>query len=376
MSPNNKPKSIVLWLIVKNEVNVIERCLASVRPLIDAWCIVDTGSTDGTQALIRNAMADMPGELHERPWVNFGHNRTEAIQLARPWGDYALAIDADEVIEFDPALDIDAMKRSLSADWYFIDFKLGNIVYPRAGLASNSFRWHYRAAMHEFLEALDTVEPAQRLAGLNYAHGPGGARSTDPDKYAKDAIVIEQALTTETDPMMLSRYSYYLGQSYRDSGQHDKAIDTWEKRSAMGGYPEETAVALTNSGHLRSARHDRFEVVLDSYVRAWEASPQRAEPLYYAAKWCRDNERIRTAYLFARQARTIPRPASGLFLEPYVYDWGIAVEFSIAAWYAGDFVAGLQCCFEILGSPEVPEAELVAVRSNINHYRRSLGLLG
>ena len=39
------PPRICLNMIVKNEAPVIERCLASVRPWVDYWVIVDTGST-------------------------------------------------------------------------------------------------------------------------------------------------------------------------------------------------------------------------------------------------------------------------------------------------------------------------------------------
>lgn len=56
-------------MIVKDESAVIERSLRSVRGLIDYWVICDTGSTDGTQALIRAALEGIPGELHEREWV-------------------------------------------------------------------------------------------------------------------------------------------------------------------------------------------------------------------------------------------------------------------------------------------------------------------
>ena len=62
-STNNpsKTKTITLCMIVKDEARVIERCLASVLPLIDNWVIVDTGSTDGTQELIKYMLKDLVG---------------------------------------------------------------------------------------------------------------------------------------------------------------------------------------------------------------------------------------------------------------------------------------------------------------------------
>ncbi len=92
--------TICLNMIVKNEAHIIAETLDSVAPHISSWVIVDTGSTDGTQDLIRNHMAGLgiPGELYERPWRNFGHNRTEALHLAQGHGDYIWAIDADETV--------------------------------------------------------------------------------------------------------------------------------------------------------------------------------------------------------------------------------------------------------------------------------------
>ena len=64
-------KTLCLNMIVKNESHVIKRCLDSVKPIIDYWVIFDTGSTDGTQRIIQEVLKDIPGQLHERPWVNF-----------------------------------------------------------------------------------------------------------------------------------------------------------------------------------------------------------------------------------------------------------------------------------------------------------------
>ncbi len=93
---------ICLSMIVKDEASVIARCLESVRPLIDAWAIVDTGSSDGTQEIVRRCLGDLPGTLVERPWVDFAHNRSEALELARGAADYTFVIDADEVLEARP----------------------------------------------------------------------------------------------------------------------------------------------------------------------------------------------------------------------------------------------------------------------------------
>src|SRR5215475_3170087 len=91
-----KDGRICLNMIVKNERHVIQRALASVKPFIDYWVIVDTGSFDETKELIRDSLKDIPGELHERPWKNFGHNRSEALSLARGKADYILFLDADD----------------------------------------------------------------------------------------------------------------------------------------------------------------------------------------------------------------------------------------------------------------------------------------
>lgn len=46
------------------------------KPIIDHWVIVDTGSTDDTQDVILRELEGIPGSLDAREWVNFGHNRT------------------------------------------------------------------------------------------------------------------------------------------------------------------------------------------------------------------------------------------------------------------------------------------------------------
>ena len=66
-----------LCMIVKNESKIIERCLNSVKPLIDYVCIIDTGSTDDTVDVINNWMKSngVDGQVVFEPWKDFAYNR-------------------------------------------------------------------------------------------------------------------------------------------------------------------------------------------------------------------------------------------------------------------------------------------------------------
>ena len=66
--------------------------------------LVDAGSTDGTPALILRLAQEfgLAGEVHRRDWINFGHNRQQALELAvaAARGDWLLIIDADEGLAY------------------------------------------------------------------------------------------------------------------------------------------------------------------------------------------------------------------------------------------------------------------------------------
>ena len=89
-------------MIVKDEAHIVHEALECTRGLIDTYCIVDTGSSDNTIEAIRNFYKPhgIEGEIHERPWVDFGTNRSQALDLCRGKMDYILVIDADDRMTF------------------------------------------------------------------------------------------------------------------------------------------------------------------------------------------------------------------------------------------------------------------------------------
>lgn len=355
-------------MIVKNEAHVIERCLRSVRPLIDTWCVVDTGSSDGTQTLVQEALRDVPGQLHERSWVDFAHNRTEAVALGRPLADYTFTIDADEELIVADGVDLDAAKRSLTAGRIDVSVEFNGIAYERASLFRNDLRFYYRGVLHEFLDCHDPIDAIGRLEGVRIQVHPEGARSQNPNKFSDDAKVLERALRTESDPLLQARYRFYLAQSYRDAGRPGDALRNYEQRTTMGGWTEEVCVSLMECGHQSQRLKRPHKEALDYYLRAHETSPQRGEPLYYAAKLCRDNERLQLCYALARRGIELQAPADALFSEPDVYDWRLRFELSVAAWYAGRHAEGREACEALLANPRVPADIRERTLSNLTFY--------
>ena len=71
-------KTIALNIIVKNESHNIEKTLQNLCEYIpfDDWVIVDTGSTDGTQDLIKQLLnaKNIAGELQQWEWNELRHN--------------------------------------------------------------------------------------------------------------------------------------------------------------------------------------------------------------------------------------------------------------------------------------------------------------
>jgi glycosyltransferase involved in cell wall biosynthesis len=181
--------TLCLNMIVKDESRVIGRCLDSLLPFIDRWVVVDTGSTDDTCELVRQHLRSKPGELHERPWKNFGHNRSEALELAAPRADYLFFIDADERLELPARFE----RQPLGADAYFLNVKYGGLSYARCALVATRLSWHWRGVVHESLACRAPFKIAT-LEGPTVVVTHDGARSRDPETYLKDAALLEGAL--------------------------------------------------------------------------------------------------------------------------------------------------------------------------------------
>ena len=235
---------LCLTMIVKNESHIIAdtlNCLLA-RISFQYWVICDTGSTDGTQDIIRKCLKNVPGELHQVPWVNFGPNRTQVLELAREKAEYSFMFDADDTIE---NADI-PIPSEMTMDLYNLRFTSGECTFFRPFMFSNRRRWKYVGVLHEYIEICDDGPPMTR----GVIHGDyvclaqcKGARSIDPHKFYKDAITLSIAYETEKDPYLCSRYAYYCANSFRDCRKTKESLQWYETTLRLEGWLQEKYVA-------------------------------------------------------------------------------------------------------------------------------------
>lgn len=349
-SEETKKPTICLNMIVKNESAVILRCLESVLPIIDHWIIVDTGSTDGTQDIIRDFLYEIPGELYERPWVNFGHNRDEALQLAKPTADYVLFMDADDAL----LIPEDFVMPELTADSYLTSsFTNGDTTeYHFTRMVKSSLNWHWKGVIHEYVCAEDAVTQ-EVLTGISYAYLSGGARSKDPETFYRDIKLIKQALLEDpTD----SRYVFYLAQSYMCVGELENAMEAYKLRVDFEGWEEEVFWSKLQIGRIQDQLAMDREIVIASLYDAYFYRPFRIEPLYYIAAKGRWDGEHQIAYEAAKLGIDTPYPhGEHLFIEKWIYDYGLLFEYSIAAFWVEKYQESLDAMDKLLTIKNLPD---------------------
>jgi GR25 family glycosyltransferase involved in LPS biosynthesis/glycosyltransferase involved in cell wall biosynthesis len=267
-----KQATICLNMIVKNEAHVITRTFDNILSYIpfSYWVIADTGSTDGTQDLIKRYFADrgIPGKLVEHPWKDFGWNRSKALKEAYGLTDYVFVWDADDSIVGDFKLPV-----PLVADSYSFGFGDSTCQYQRCQLFNNHKRWHYVGVLHEFPECMGKAGPVIQVTGnYHFVSGREGDRNKTENKYLKDAQVLERAL--EDDPTN-SRNIFYCANSYRDAGMADKAVEFYKRCLTSDAWTEEKYVACFQIFDLMPDNKGLF-YAMESY----KYSQERIEGMY------------------------------------------------------------------------------------------------
>lgn len=213
--------TISLCMIVRNEEDVLGRCLESVADLVDEIIIVDTGSTDRT----REIAAAYTESIYDFPWID-DFSAARNFSFSRATCDYCLWLDADDILTVPDRQQFAAMKAALTPDIdvvmlrYNVGFdESGRVTlsYYRERLVKNHIGMRWVGAVHEVIEPLGNVHWGD-CAVTHWKLHP-----SDPDRNLR---IFERLIQggSALDP----RQQFYYGLELYDHRRYAEALTVLE----------------------------------------------------------------------------------------------------------------------------------------------------
>ncbi|MCL1964022.1 MAG: glycosyltransferase family 2 protein [Firmicutes bacterium] len=302
--------TISLCMIVRDEEDVLDRCLTSVRGIADEIIVVDTGSKDGTKAI---AIAH-GARVYDFEWIDdFAAARNAAFDKAAM--EYILWLDADDIVDeenrrafialketLDPAVDMVMMRYHVAFD------EEGNPTYTffreRLMRRAKQYRWDGR--VHE------AIAPSGNMIRSQIAVQHKKVKHGDPNRNLR----IYERIIAEGETMQ-PRHRYYYARELFALGRDDESItllrqcvddpNTWVENRI--GACQDLAGCLTRKGDLDGA--------LLALLQSFAFGEPRAEICCDIGKIFLDRGRYREAIFWYDCApRCAPSEEGGGFAQP------------------------------------------------------------
>jgi tetratricopeptide (TPR) repeat protein len=366
---------ICLNMIVKNESKVILRLLNSVLPIIDSYCICDTGSTDNTIEIIETFFKEnkIEGRIVNEPFQDFGYNRTFALNscIGLPNADYLLLLDADMVLRINPELCKKNFRKSLIKDVYFIFQGSDTFFYKNVRILKNNPEYSYWGVTHEYVKTTpeSTFQEIDKAILFIDDIGDGGAKQ---DKFERDIRLLLKGLEELPNN---DRYTFYLANSYSSINQNEKAIEYYKKRIELGGWNQEVWFSYYTIGKCYKNMGDMTNAIY-YWMEGYQYLPNRIENLYQIINYYRISGKNVLAHSFYEMAdyeRKKDNSIDHLFLEKDIYEYKLDYEFTIIAYYRNILNKDvIKSCMKVLAHPFSEEQINKNILSNYKFYTKSL----
>jgi GT2 family glycosyltransferase len=293
--------TISLCMIVKNEEDTLDRCLSSVRELVDEVIIVDTGSTDKT----KHIAVKYADRIADFKWVNdFSKARNYAFSLATR--EYILWLDADDIVLPADAHKFTQMVSDLTSNTDAVSMHY-NLAFDEAGKVTTSLRrnrlvkrergFRWIGAVHEYLEVYGTIVHSDICITHDRIH----------NNSTRNVNIYEARLAAGES--FSARDKFYFANELADNGLLERALEMYDLfLQCPDGWVEDQISACARSadcfmelGKLDEARSR----VMQSFSYSLPRAEQCCRLGYYFMK----EENYDEAIIWYKAALGVPKPA-------------------------------------------------------------------
>lgn len=301
---------INLCIMVKNGGPQFEEMLTANLNLIDSWTILDTGSTDNTIEIINNVLVGKKnGNLYQEPFINFKDSRNRLLELAGTKCKFNLMLDDTYIIkgylrEFLNEIRSDQYSNSFTLFIHSHDTKYGSnrITKSNSGLK-------YIHKIHEVITEQNNINiiiPEDRAYIFDGRYDYMEKRTNDR-KELDFKLLFEEIDEDPNNP----RAYYYLGQSYSQIEDYEKAFFYFVKRYEFinSGFIQERLDAAFEAARIANFKLNKpWDECEKLYNNAFKIDESRPESLYFIGIHYYLENNYNKAYIYFKKAFEIGFP--------------------------------------------------------------------
>lgn len=382
-----KKPTICFATMCKNEEHCIRETLESIYKYIDYWVVCDTGSTDKTCEIVTEFFKEknIPGDLYVDEWKGFDHNKTILFNNCYKKADYILHLDADDLLEGDFEFTADHAGCLSYLCWArrgensTMKYKVQLIFY-------NHYHWKFCGVAHTIIKCLDNTENLKmgELTDQNFFLNSRdtGNRSTDPEKYYKDALRLKEQFfnTLIDDPDRLNyRSIFYTANSYRDANKTEEAAQWYSLFIKLENtWVEEKYISYLNLCSCLQQLKYSNDKILEMYNQAIKTIPDRAEAYLQFGKFLNHTKKFRQAYDILKKGKQLNlsevKKKYLLFIQETSYGKFIDDELSVSCYWLGNYVESKELLEKMLTDPDFKHHK-ERLEKNLEYTNNSLSRL-
>lgn len=307
--------TISLCMIVKNEEEVLQRCIDSVHDLVDELIIVDTGSDDSTIEIAKK----ITDKVFSYAWNDdFSSARNYAFSFATM--DYVMWLDADDVISETDRKQFLELKQSLndSVDMVMMKYHTAfdedgkpSFTYNRERLLKRSMNFQWEGVIHE------AITPRGHVIYSDVAITHRKNKPTDSDRNLK---IFEQLLAQ--GKQLNPREQYYYA---RELYYHKRYLDAIQQFTLFLNGGKGWKENCIDACRLRAScmiSIGKEQEALQSLCESFLYDVPRAETICEIALIFFNRKQYDIAiYWYQLALKCVRNDESGAFIQPDCYDY-------------------------------------------------------
>ena len=315
----NYDNLIHLCVMVKNGGELFEKALTETLPFIDRWTVLDTGSTDGTQDMVRRVLGNKKGTLFEEPFINFRESRNRCLDLAGKHCKYLLMLDDTYALRGDLRQFLNTVRGDQFASSYSLLILSDDVEYysNRVTMSERGLRYIY--TIHEVIQDTDNktnvVIPKEAATIHDYRADYMDKRTMDRKQYDLQ-LLHDMVRDDHTNP----RHYYYLAQTYNLLEDYERAAYWFKRRGTteLKGHDQEAVDSWFEYARILNFKLNRpWNECKEAYEASYNRDPSRPDALYFIGiHYFLEGDKV-TAFDYFKRAFALGYPVHAQFsLKP------------------------------------------------------------